>query len=177
MTRRHFRLLWSIPIAFALFFVGMVLLSRWVRLPSIEVIGNKSEVRFDAVRRDHLFYIASYLPIESNYDNIISDLQFAAKDASGTQLEVKAVKRFFYTREHEGKTIFCGSVFRLSKNVRIPVTGKIESNVDRFPEVFWAMSTGSFAPIVLLLVSAFLLSICIVYPLTQKTRKFQRINV
>lgn len=167
--KRYKVLLCAIPLAWLLFFIAVSLSPSSVPFPELSVLGSAPVINIEGVTPNHLFYIASYAPIEDEYDLYMRRLQFRVFDGQGREVSVRRVARFFYTGKARvfGKssrtTVHCGSVFRLPKETAHPFEGRIESNIGELNGVFWAVSAGSLLPGFIMLVGSFALSFALVY--------------
>lgn len=172
--KRYKTLLWSIPLTFGLFFVTISLTPRSVALPELFVLGSSAAIDTVVLGPKHEFYIGSRAPIEDEYNSHIGKLRFRVLDREGKELAVKRHERFFFTgKAHNAGhgnslTVYCGSVFRLPRNHAYPLKIRIESNIGELSGLFWVQSSGSFLPVVVVLLSLFLFSVCAVYILAFK---------
>lgn len=175
--KRYKILLWSIPLTFVLFFVTISFLPRSVALPELVALGSGSTVNIDVLTPKHEFYIASNAPIEDEYNSHIAKLKLRVLDQEGKEMAVERDERFFYTGKAQQSgssnptTAYCGSVFKLSGNISYPFKGRIESNIGELNGLFWVKSSGSFLPVVIVLLGLFAFSFGVVYFVALKHRK------
>jgi len=174
---RYKKLLWSIPLTWGLFFITISFMPRSVPLPELIALGDSSTFETTVLTPKHLFYIGSHAEIEEEYNSHISKLRFRVLDAAGKEVAIERIERFFFTgkAQREGRaeawTAHCGSVFKLTGDLAYPFKIQVESNIGELSGLFWAKSSGSFLPVVALLLGLFVLSLCVVYFVISRRRQ------
>jgi len=142
---------------------------RLVPLPELNALGNSPTIETTVLTPKHMFYIGSHAEIEEEYNSHIGKLRFRVLDKEGKEVVVKRVDRFFFTgkaqRETnaEASTAHCGSVFKLAGDLAYPLKIQIESNIGELGGLFWAKSSGSFLPVVAVLLGLFVFSLFVVF--------------
>lgn len=174
---RYLKLLWSIPLTWVLFIILVVIAPQSMPFPAFSILGNNDTVAIRLLNPKHLLYIGSYSPIEDEYSKLLSHLDFHVLDTHGNEVKVEYIDRFFYTgkakyigRDQE-RTVHGGSVFRLPQNASYPFEGILKSNIQNLEGIIWVQSSGSFAPIFLLILALFSISLIITYSLSLKKSK------